>query len=150
MITDSLANYKLYSNVHEDFEEVFAHLASLSADAEPGKTVLRENQVWANVAVCQETGDPDKKLFEAHRKFIDIHYILAGEEEFGYSNVDRLTTVTPYKEEADCEMLEGEVRSIRLKKGDFCVVFPQDAHIPCMGKAQGQDLVKVVAKIEVR
>ena len=150
MITDSIANYKKYIGVHEDFEEIFAFLTNVKEGVEPGKTVFRENELWATVSVFTETGDPAQKKFEAHRKFIDIHYIVSGEEEFGYSNVDRLTTTTPYNEQGDCEMLEGEIRSIRLKKGDFCMVFPEDAHIPCMGKSESEDLVKVIAKLEVK
>ena len=108
MIIGNLANWRRYCSLQEDFEKVFLFLESLSADAPQGKTVLRENEVWANVVAFKETGDPDTKLYEAHRRLLDFHCVLAGEE-----------------------------------------VFPEDAHIPCLRKSQGEDLVKVIAKIAI-
>ena len=45
--------------------------------------------------------------------------------------------------------LDGELNSLFLKKGDFIVTFPQDAHIPAMNKISDDILVRAVAKSTV-
>lgn len=76
--------------IHKDFERVFQYLKNME-EASVGKTVLDEGNVWINVMDIQDT-KKGARSFEAHRDFIDVHYIYSGSEEFGYSNIDRLHT----------------------------------------------------------
>ena len=147
MIVDSLSNCDKYISLHKDFEKVFSFLRELKGDA-AGTTVLEENNVWANVIEVQEM-PKSMKVFEAHRKFLDIHYILSGEEKFGYANIDRLKTKQPYNAVDDYELLEGETNVILLKKGDFMITFPEDAHIPDYEKTNDDKLVRVVVKVRI-
>ncbi len=146
MIVDSLNNCKLYESVHKDFSRVFEVLKRFSNEKNFYKIVLDEGNVWVNEP-CLINVEIDSKLFEAHRNFIDIHYVISGTEAFGYSNIEYLEAVSEYDPEKDCELLDGKKEFITLKAGDFCVVFPQDAHIPAMRKIGNDELVKVVAKI---
>lgn len=146
MIVDSLKNCTLYENVHKDFEQVFDVLKTISADVQSEKIVLHEGNVWVNapsLTVISETA----KVFEAHKEFIDIHYIIAGAEMFGYANKERLSVTKEYDKQGDYELLDGEADLITLKEGDFCIVFPDDAHIPACRKAGEEPLVRVVAKV---
>jgi YhcH/YjgK/YiaL family protein len=93
--------------------------------------------------------DPDKTISEAHKKYIDIHYCISGSEGIGYNDVPRLTPTTEYDEENDYLLLSGEYQKVVLHEGDFCIVFPEDAHIPMMkGDADGM-LLKAVAKVKI-
>lgn len=148
MIIDSIENCNKYTSLHKDFEQVFSFLRELKEDAVEGTTVLKEDNVWANVIEVNYI-PKSKKIFEAHRRFLDIHYILSGEEKFGYSNIDRLKTKEPYNAVDDYELLEGETNAICLKKGDFMVTYPEDAHIPDFEKTNDDRLVRVVVKVKI-
>ena len=150
MIIDSLANAGNYYGVHKDFEEVFTFFKGITPDTEPGKYVLREDEVWVNVSKVPAAKAEDKSVFEAHHDFIDIQLIFQGEEIFGYSNVDRLDVKKPYSAEADIEFLEGDIQKFVMKAGDFCVLFPQDAHVPNLRKLNEGGMTRVVAKIKVQ
>ncbi len=147
MILDSIQNCEKYSCVHKVFSRVFDLLKIMDEHA-TGTTVLEEGAVWANVI---EVGDiaGGNQFFEAHRKFIDIHYILSGEELFGYSNIDCLETKQEYVDADDYELLTGEINAIRLQKGDFIVTFPEDAHIPDLARTNNNKLVRVVVKVRI-
>lgn len=148
MIIDSIGNFDKYTSLHKDFAKVFSFLQELKEDAKVGTTVLDEDNVWANVIEINHVPN-NAKVFEAHREFLDIHYILSGEEKFGYANIDRLRTKQPYNAVDDYELLEGETNILLLKKGDFMITFPEDAHIPDFEKTNDDKLVRVVVKVRI-
>ena len=43
----------------------------------------------------------------------------------------------------------GSYQKVVLRKGDFCIVFPEDAHIPMMVGDTGDRLMKAVAKVKL-
>lgn len=145
MITGNIKSCEKYFSVHKDFEKVFDYLKNNVDKTSMGRVDLADN-VWVTTSAAPEA-DGSVRYFEAHRKYLDIHYIVSGKETFGYSNVDCLTTTTEYSESGDCEMLDGEISTIVLNEGDFCIVFPEDAHIPFMQK-MSDNLVRAVAKVK--
>ena len=149
MIIDSVSNCALYENVHTDLRGVFQVLQKVATGEVTGKTVLDEGNVWVNAPATASIPE-GIRVFEAHRDFIDVHYILSGSELFGYSNVDRLMTTKEYDEEGDYELLDGEKSLVVLNAGDFCIAFPQDAHIPFFQKCGDENLVRVVAKVRIK
>jgi len=148
MIKDNIKNYKTYVSVHKDFEKVFEFLNKLDSNTKPGKYVIEEDRVWVNVSESEHDENAERQ-YEAHRDFIDVHYIISGGEKFGCSEIDKLKETVPYDKENDLIFLDGELNSLFLKKGDFIVTFPQDAHIPAMNKISDDILVRAVAKINI-
>ena len=146
MIVDSLNNCALYESVHKDFKAVFEVLKKIAVGEIDEKVVLDEGNVWVNAPSVANIIDAPR-VFEAHRDFIDIHYIVSGAETFGYANVDRLETIKEYDAVDDYEVLDGKQEFLTLKAGDFCIVFPQDAHIPVCTKVGEEELVRLVAKV---
>lgn len=144
MITGNIKDCEKYYGVHKDFEAVFECLKKISKDSE--KYVIKEGDAWVNAPI---TPKGNGKNFEAHKKFIDIHYIISGSEVFGYSEVNRLEVTKEFDVENDYELLTGKVNEIELLPGDFVITFPEDAHIPTMKNNPDVELVRVVAKVKV-
>ena len=70
---------------------------------------------------------------EGHKKFIDIQMILEGEETIGVLSADQIENKSEYDETNDiwtAEIDAEKVEFIDLKKGEFLVLFPMDAHAP--------------------
>lgn len=149
MIVDSIGNASLYECLNKSFPKVFEILASLDKNASEGKTVIDEGNVWVNVQHFGDKAPSADPKFEEHRKFIDIHYIVYGEEKFGYNNLDRLNVTEPYDESRDVEFSKGEINELHLKTGDFLITYPSDAHIPNMQKINKDTMVRAVAKIRI-
>ena len=93
------------------------------------------------------TKDITECTFEAHKKYIDIHYVAYGTECIGYSDVKKLKEIS-YNEEKDAAQLEGTGDVLTLEKGDFMITFTQDAHMPCICKENPVNLGKMIAKIK--
>ncbi len=86
---------------------------------------------------------------ETHRKYIDIQYILSGEERIGYTDASNLTPLTDYSVEHDITFHKGAVDWMVYKEGDFGIFFPEDGHAPDVYTEQGIPCRKVVVKIPV-
>lgn len=146
MIVGSIKNAERYFCVNKDFEAAFKILKGLD-EASNERITIRDGEFWINIAEFEEISAGEKHL-EAHRDFLDLHFIIEGEEHFGYADAEGLTEVKAYDKENDYLLLSGEADALTLKKGDFCVFFPEDAHIPVMGKGDGR-LKKAIVKIKL-
>ncbi len=68
-------------------------------------------------------------LWEAHRRYIDIHYILEGQELIHISDISGMKVSKIYDAENDYELFEGEKEhSINLKQGMLLVLSPNEVH----------------------
>ena len=148
MIIDNINNCQIYQGLHKDFSKIFEVLKTLPIDSMTEKLVFDVGNSWIYPPTVLNEITGIKQL-EAHKEFIDIHYILSGTEKFGYANISNLKTAKSYDAEADYELLDGETEFFTLKTGDFCIVYPQDAHIPAFQKIGDENLVRVVAKIRL-
>lgn len=150
MITGNIKDAKRYYPVVEGFREAFEILASLTPDVPCGVVTERDGfriSVMENVrADLDKNGNP--RVFEAHRNYLDIHFVISGEEGMGYADISKLTVTKEYDESGDYLLLSGDYDKLILKPGDFCITFPEDAHIPAM-TAGGEGLKKAVVKIRL-
>ena len=148
MIIGNKKDFFRYKKLNEAFGCAFSFLERLSADST--KASIDENGVRGGISVIAKTdtlADGEPKCFEAHRKNIDIHYVLQGEERFGYAHVDTLTPKNEYNEEGDYQFFTGRADYVTLRSGDFCITFPEDAHIPCLTCGEAETVKKVILKI---
>jgi len=89
--------------------------------------------------------------WEAHRRYIDIQYLVSGIERIGYTPVANLALTTPYDEDKDVAFYQGHGDILTLEPGMFAVFFPHDAHMPMLCEAGGspKQVRKIVVKIPV-
>lgn len=86
---------------------------------------------------------------EAHRKYMDIQYIVEGEEVMGYAPLEQLQLVDEFNEEGDIGRYDGNWQFIRIPAGFCYVVFPEDGHLPSGHLEQPQHVKKIVLKMKV-
>jgi len=66
---------------------------------------------------------------ESHRKYIDIHCVIDGTENIGYTSLTDQVLIRPYNEEHDYALYEGESSLLAMTPGMFTVFFPTDLHM---------------------
>jgi YhcH/YjgK/YiaL family protein len=98
------------------------------------------------------TKDPATANFEAHRKYIDIQYIISGNEIM--NSVPLSTTarelVTPYDGTKDIEFMTiKNFVNHRATPSNFFIFFPTDAHRTQLRDGSGSQVRKVVIKLKV-
>jgi YhcH/YjgK/YiaL family protein len=96
------------------------------------------------------TRNEEDSAFEAHRRYIDIQYIVEGEEKIGISALGNTKEITPYDNFKDIIFLTSEQNNYRIASPEkFFVFFPEDAHRPCVKTSENIRIRKVVIKIRI-
>lgn len=147
MILDTLDNAAKYAGLRLGSSEAFGFLAQPGLEELPdGKYEIAGDRVYAIIDRTQGRKVSDGKL-EGHRKYLDIQYVVSGDETMGWRPSPGLVSADPYDEEKDLVFFEGEPESlVRVPPGSFAVFLPTDAHLPLIGDGP---IHKVVVKIAI-
>jgi len=148
IIINKLQHAERYFNVHPAFEKAFAFLrqdglAELAAD----RYEIDGDRLFCMISKGPGRSRSEAKL-EAHRKYIDIQYVIAGTDEMGWKpTADCKLIDTSYDAEKDIEFFKDQPDSwTPVPAGSFVIFFPQDAHAPLVGSGE---IHKAVLKIAV-
>lgn len=149
MIFDHLSNISLYCTLSPDIYAGLDYLKQLSPDIVPGTYQLTP-RVKAIVSEY-ETKVKNEIGYEAHRKNIDIQYLLKGEERVACLPVEKLKETKPYSEEKDAAFFTASIKPIEMTLGNgyFAIFFPQDGHMPQLSVDEPMMVKKVVVKVEI-
>lgn len=146
MIVDCLENAPTYEGMHPLFGDVFDVLREAwTAKPDAGRYEIAGDSAYFMVTDQQGKARQDSVL-EAHRRYIDIHLLLAGSEEIGWRPADSCSRVSAeYNDEKDfMTFSDPPAVWIPLRPGDFAVFFPDDAHAPL---ASAETIRKIVVKV---
>lgn len=147
MIFDTLENIKNY----EGLGRVYTALEFLSktdfAKMELGRYELSGDDIFYMVQRYET--DPDKTISEAHKKYIDIQFMVDGEEIIGIAPISCEKTETEAKPENDVWFYECKTEPLTLIKNSFMVLYPNDLHCPGVAVDGAKACHKVVVKVKV-
>lgn len=110
---------------------------------------IDDNNLYATVSEYVTKNEEDAR-YEAHRKYIDIQYVINGQELIGLAPLgNRIETLESYDPEKDIEFLKVK-DGIKLKAhpGRFFIFFPEDAHCPGMKDGENSTVRKIVIKVK--
>lgn len=149
MILDNIKNSKKYESINKNFEKAFEFLNRDDLETlDIGKYEIDGENVFAMVQEY-ETKDLENAKYEAHKKYIDIQYLVKGVENMGYLPIDNLEVSSQYNEVNDFMLLEGKPRLTLFNEQEFYVFFPEDAHMPGITYAEKTKIKKIVVKVIV-
>ena len=95
------------------------------------------------------TKDAATQKIESHRNYLDIQYIVEGEETVGWAPTETLTPADEYNPTKDKQMFEGSVDFMRIAAGYCYVVYPEDGHMPGVHIDEPHSFKKLVVKLKV-
>lgn len=150
MILDKLSNARRYYCLGPKFEKAFQYLTTTDFTAlAKGKYEIDGTDIFAIVNEY-ETIDVAGEQMESHKKYIDIQYMVNGEEQIGHDFLEQQTPSKAYDEEKDY-MLFAEKPSFftRLAAGSFAIFFPTDLHMPNLKVEASIPVKKIVIKVSV-
>lgn len=147
MIFDTLENIKNY----EGLGKVYTALEFLSktdfTKMELGRYELSGDDIF--YMVQRYDTDPDKTIAEAHKKYIDIQFMVDGEEIIGVAPISCEKTEAEAKPENDVWFYECKTEPLTLIKNSFMVLYPNDLHCPGVAVENPLSCFKVVVKVKV-
>jgi YhcH/YjgK/YiaL family protein len=91
-------------------------------------------------------------LFESHIKYVDIQFLISGEEIIEVVHTDLLEVDSEYNEEGDYSLYKANPNSskIIMQKGDLSILSPMDGHMPGVQISKIPERVfKTVVKVPV-
>ena len=86
--------------------------------------------------------------YESHRKYIDLQYLIQGEELIEVSPTHKLSITHNYNEEKDYALYNNDIHgsSLYMKPGMIAIFFPEDGHMPGLIKTESSKIIKSVVK----
>lgn len=146
MIIDTLGNTRCYLPLNKEFEKAFEFLMRPDLkELSPGRYEIDGARVYA--LVMKEDGRrKEDALLEAHERYLDIQFVLAGTDEMGWKPRSSCKQPTAeFDSETDVQLFADEPDVwIPTGPGTFAIFFPEDAHMPMISLGT---LHKVVVKV---
>lgn len=130
MIIDHIKSAPLYAGLSDRLAAALRFLQDVDPTTlVPGRHDIDGDNVYAIVAEY-DTKPAEQGLWEAHRQYIDVQYVVRGAECIGHANVDNLSVVERYDKTKDVMKLTGNGDMLTVSAGTFVVFYPRDAHMP--------------------
>lgn len=147
MIIDTLENAERYECLHTRFKAAFHFLKNTNLAAQQeGRFEIDGDRLFALTQVYQ-TKPLDGGKLEAHRKYIDIQFVVSGEEYIGYAPLAHQKPVEPFQAEKDIGFYHGEASLTKISAGMFAIFYPNDAHLPSRYLQAAAPVKKIVIKV---
>ncbi|RUS46699.1 YhcH/YjgK/YiaL family protein [Cohnella sp. AR92] len=117
---------------------------------EDGKYPIWGDDMYARIMTIDAKPRAEQSA-EKHERFLDIHYLLNGEETIGWQSLAcGAEPVRPYEEEQDYALYGAlsEESLQAMKPGMYMVLLPDDIHRPGLSETGASVIRKVVVKVD--
>lgn len=149
MIFDHIQNAYNYYNMHPLFRKAFEYLSSTDFSLiENGVYEIDEKNLFAIVNSYQ-TEPADQRIWEGHKKYIDIQFVAKGSENMGYSPIQNAKVLRAYDEENDFTKFDAKGTEISVPTEYFTIFYPTDVHKPNLVNKNSTEVKKVVMKVRL-
>lgn len=145
-------------NISDYFEELplLKKVEDFVVDFKNGKLAdgtyeIDGKRVFVMVQSYRTRQQTHEMMFEAHKKYIDLQYIVNGIEKIRWARLDSVDLVEEkYSTGGDIAFYEGDAMfDFTLTKGTFLLLYPEDAHLPGLSAQKDVNVRKIVFKIQV-
>ncbi len=148
MIFDKIENFELYVGLNKKIAKAFGYIIATDlSQLAPGKYEIDQDDIFALVQEY-DTKDKENCKLEAHKKYIDLQYIINGVELMGISSLKDQVAVEK-NEKDDYAFYEGDSDFIKVNNGMFTIFFPDDLHMPGIKINHSSKVKKVVIKVKI-
>jgi YhcH/YjgK/YiaL family protein len=144
---DAQEFYRQYNANKTYWDKAFAFIKDHDLKAlSNGKHEIDGDNVFASVTESPSK-DFDKTNWESHRNYVDLQYVIDGEELIGVNPVSKSTITKPYNEKSDAANYSADGKIYKATPGTFFIFFPTDAHRPNITPGGNKMVKKLVIKV---
>lgn len=150
MIIDLLSNAEKYYNLDTKIFRALQYLQTTNfSNIEKGKYEVEANKIFALVNEYKTVNAATNQM-ESHLKFIDVQFIVTGEELIGHGFLANQTISKKYDKKNDY-MLYADAPQFfsKFTAGMFAIFYPTDLHMPNLQVNKSILVKKVVLKVAV-
>jgi len=150
MIFDKVENMECYFKTLPVLKEVKEFYDSYKAGEKPESNYQLDGE---NLKVNISSYAPkahEGAEYESHREYIDVQIVAKGREYIGWSHLSDCVVTKDFEDGGDIAFYTGKHGSLCLVEEDmFMVLYPQDAHMPCLKVEDGDEVTKLVYKVKI-
>jgi YhcH/YjgK/YiaL family protein len=145
MIFDHLNNIEFYYSLSKNLETGLRFLSETKnlESLVPGKIEIDGGNVFALVQEY-DTKSFNRDMWEAHKAYFDIQFIVSGQEFIKVSRIEELKPNTPYNKDGDYWLFSGDGDDLQLKTNQFVILSPEDVHQPGLSVNNNKCFVKKI------
>jgi len=148
MIIDTLENAYIYRSLGPRIASALDYIKTTDFTGMAiGKHTIDEDRLFAIVNDYQTIPISEVEL-EGHRRYIDVQYLVSGTELIGYAPLLDQTPSREYDQDEDFSLYRNEATFVQISAGMFCILYPHDLHMPCIGEPS-VSVRKVVVKVMI-
>lgn len=149
MIFGNIKNLQEYNYLEENIKKCFEYAQNNDLlTYEKGCHKIDGDNLFVNI-VEYETTDKEDRFWEAHRNYLDLHFMLSGVEQIDLNFIENMEQ-KEFIEKDDFLPLEGEKNShVVLKKDDFLICYPHDGHRTAVKVNESCKIKKAIFKIAI-
>lgn len=149
MVIDKLENANLFFGINERINRAICYLQSTDfTQLDVGRYEIDGKFIYANVYE-HETKNSKYGLLEAHKEYVDLHYVIKGSEQIGVAILEDQTPIKEYDAKDDFTLYKVDYCLILLKAGMFAIFFPDDLHMPGIKSDKFDKVKKIVVKVKI-
>lgn len=149
MVFGNIRDLKNFAYLEENVRRCFDYAREHDLlSYEKGSHPIDGDELFVNI-VEYETTTPENRFWEAHRQYLDLHFMLRGPEQIDVNFIDNMEQ-KEFVEKDDFLPLEGEPNShVVLNAGDFLLCYPADAHRTAVQVGNPAVIKKAIFKIRI-
>jgi len=146
MILDHINNINLYTNIDSNLALGLKYIQETDfTKLEKGNYTIKGKEIFAILQSYNSKPESECRL-EAHEKYVDIQYIIRGEEYIGVSPLNNQSILEDLPDN-DVTFYKGVGEKIKVSENHFAVFFQTDVHAPCIQIEKSKEVLKVVIKV---
>ena len=148
MIYDSLKHLDSYRGIHPGVLRGLELLrdTDFSQMADGRYEVDGENLFYM---LQSYTSSPANDTPEAHKKYIDIQFLISGQEKIAVGPLEEMTEQVEARREGDIWFYRGPLSEVLVSGDKFAALWPGDAHAPGIAVGEPTPCRKCVVKVKV-
>lgn len=152
MIFDNIENCQLYYGIHERFKDAFDFIKQAVKDNyDCGRYEIDGKNLFAFIQEYS-TKPENEGMYEGHKNYIDIQFIVSGIEEIHDIDINKATIKIDYNAEKDIAFYNDSSRAAKsvLEAGEYGIFLPKDLHKPGVSfDNKISSVKKIVVKVKV-
>lgn len=153
MIVTALQNLPQQVAMFPAMKKALEFLAQADAAAlEVGRVEIDGQAVYALVQAYDTLPAAAEVKAEGHQQYIDIQYIVSGEEGMGWLHTREVKAPGAYNPDKDVwnvVLPAAEMSLVRVAAGQAAIFYPEDTHAPKLSVNGPTAVKKIVVKVHV-
>lgn len=151
MIYGEIKDIKKYKGISKNLDRAIEFIFDKKyLNNKVGKNEIDGDLIYFNCPDKVMTRNKANLELEYHKRYIDIHIVIDGEESIGYTPTEKCIETKAYDADGDFGLVKADVdMEFYLNREKFLMFFPEEPHIALLKVGEEKEIKKVIFKVEL-